>query len=52
MTGLLLSAAIALLWWAYCRQADPIVTVCRCGDLIQHSPGWFAKCPSCGEILI
>lgn len=51
MTGLLLSAAIALLWWQHTHFADPVVTICRCGDLIRHAPCWPARCPSCGEIL-
>jgi len=50
--GLLLSAAIALLWWQHSRLAKPVVTVCRCGDLVQHAPGWPAQCPSCGSLII
>lgn len=51
MIGLLLSLAIVLLWWHHATHASPIVTICRCGDLVRHAPGWPAKCPSCGEII-
>lgn len=50
--GLLLCAAIALLWWQDRRQAEPTVTVCRCGDLIQHIPGWPTRCPSCSAFIL
>lgn len=52
LISLLLCAAIALLYWADCRQRPPVVTICRCGDMVQHAPGWPTSCPSCKGLLI
>lgn len=52
LSGLLLCAAIALLYWQDRRMAEPKVTICRCGDLVQHTPGWPTQCPSCKGLII
>ena len=45
----LLCAAVVLWYWQCQQAAEPIVTICgRCGDLVQHTPGWPTRCPSCG----
>lgn len=52
MSGLLLCAAIALLYWADRMQRDPVVTICRrCGDMVRHAPGWPVRCPSCTGLV-
>ncbi|HEU5099213.1 MAG TPA: hypothetical protein VFU22_09350 [Roseiflexaceae bacterium] len=52
LLGLLLSAATMLLYWADRKMAKPVITICRCGDLVQHVPGWPTRCPSCKGLII
>lgn len=50
--SLLLLAALAVAYVHVARQAKPVVTICRCGDLVEHPPGWLTRCPSCGAFII
>ncbi|MDQ2995452.1 MAG: hypothetical protein M3R61_00125 [Chloroflexota bacterium] len=52
LLGELLAAAIVLLYWQHTCMAAPVVTLCRCGDLVRHAPGWPAQCPSCKSLII
>lgn len=44
----LLLLALATWWQQRQSQAEPVVSHCACGDLVQHVPGLPYRCPSCG----
>jgi hypothetical protein len=52
LISFLLTGALLCWYWQHTRQAKPIVTVCRCGDMVQHIPGWPTRCPSCKGLIL
>lgn len=53
LSSLLLLAALAI-WYTQTRaHTTPRMDRCpHCGDLVQHLPAWFTRCPSCTRFFV